>query len=200
MFSVHISSPFFFVIILWLLPFLTSSKKKRKKAKKASVHMYGLAFGQLASLNAGLVKNDYIAVFLIDCQTLPDGTSCWALPVQVTFSDHDHISRSQQVKHFSWRFYLRIQLSANIVWLLNMPSRSQRYLCFSLLHVFKGDKGCVFKIEKKTQKTLTLPFSQTLHNEELLGCAWLSSCLWCTDAYQIWWPWPWFKATGMPET
>ena len=127
-------------------------QRRREKEKKASVYMYGLAFGQLASLNAGLVKNDYIAVFLIDCQTLPDGTSCWALPVQVTFSDHDHISRSQQVKHFSWRFYLRIQLSANIVWLLNMPSRSQRYLCFSLLHVFKGDKGCVFKIEKKRKK------------------------------------------------
>ena len=72
MFSVHISSPFFCYYTVIIAIFDLSKKKKKKK----SGYMYGLAFGQLASLNVGLVKNDYIAVFLIDCQTLPDGTSC----------------------------------------------------------------------------------------------------------------------------
>ena len=56
-------------MIIAIFDFIKKKKRRRekkKKKKRRSEYTYGLTFGQLASLNVGLVKNDYVAVFFGD--------------------------------------------------------------------------------------------------------------------------------------
>ena len=82
------------VVLLFLLLYcdychfwLHQKEKGKKKKKKRSEYTYGLTFGQLASLNVGLVKNDYVAVFFGDYEWLSN-SSRWYQLLSFTCSSH----------------------------------------------------------------------------------------------------------------
>ena len=130
------------------------------------------------------------------CQTLRGGIAHWASPVHYIFSDIEIISRSQQWQ--TTENYMFLSDYMETVGLSSASSRSWIYHYFWLSNIFKRDNWHVSDLTK----TLSLAFSWTLFNFKwgFSNFPLLQPCLGSTSSYQVWWPWPCFKVTGVSES
>ena len=98
-----------------------------------------------------------------------DGTTHWALPVHSTFSDLDHISRSQQCQTILTENLMYWSYQVETLCDSSLHQHDHEHTIIWHLQVFKGDNSHVFWSEKKKKlcwlllrHSLNKP-SQTLH-------------------------------------
>ena len=125
------------------------------------------------------------------CQTLYYGTTYWALPVNTTFNDLDNILRSQQCRTVFIENFVFLFIGC---WVSEVASE------YTTVFHFCTHSGEIIDMFSDWTKTLMLAFWGTLFMGGLsnFACLWHSS--WSSDSCQFWWPWPYFKVTGISES
>ena len=130
-------------------------------------------------------------------QSLHDGTSHWVLPVQTTFSEPDHISRTQK----RWR-----HVSEHVVFLLvkntTCSDTSLQHFCevklcgtvkksqeindyTTIFHFSSYSREMIDMFSDLIKKSLMLAFWQVPFKGGLSNLAWLRPCLRSSNSYQI---------------
>ena len=84
------------------------------------------------------IFSDTTTVSYYNCQTLHDGNTYWGLPIHITFSDLDCISRSLECQTVLSKTFCSYPIMLKLCKLVITSSWSWIHLNFLFLHMFKG--------------------------------------------------------------
>ena len=93
----------------------------------------------------------------------------------------------------NWGFYVFIRLSWNFVGLVSTSSRSWRYNCCWLSHIFKWDNWRAFWFHRNF---IVGFFTNTVQARFFKFCI-IITLLWVYQFIPVRWPWPYLKVTGV---